>query len=409
MRYAKLLLVLIAAAILTSAGIPAAAASAASAASAGDSLTVYAGGMALVRTRIEVILDAGESTVRVDGLPSSFDPSSLMVLDPEVELLGIHGLRSYQDGSRRGVSVALDLQANAAVRDLRVAYLTGGLDWSASYTLLVDPDDLAARMGGFAQIGNDSGTDLEQAELQLLAGQISRGGGPGAMYDAMEIRASVQRAAMAEAPSMSEQGFAGYHLYTFAQPMSLAAGERRRVRLFPEAGASVSRELRVISDANTYDRQVDPERRPVAVRYRVARPTGSEFGDTPLPQGQVQVMQPDAEGRAQLLGIASIPDSPAGQELVLPVGVAFDIVAERTQTEFTRVSRDVRTSAWSVQLRNASDLEVTVEVIERIPGDWKILSSSHTPTATNARAARFELTVPAGGSVELTYEVQVTD
>jgi len=402
MRYAKLLFVLIVAVMLSSAGVPAAAAS------AGDSLTVYSGGMALVRTRIEVILEAGESTVRLDGLPSGFDPSSLMVLDPEVELLGIHGLRSYQDGNRRGVSVALDVQAKATVRELPIAYLTGGLDWSASYTLLVDRGDRAGRMGGFAQIGNDSGTDLEGAELQLLAGQISRGGGAGAMYDAMEMRAA-SRAVMAEAPSMSQQGFAGYHLYTFAQPMSLAAGERRRVRLFPEAVASVTRELRVISDANTYDRQVDPERRPVAVRYRVTRPTGSEFGDTPLPRGQVQVMQPDGDGRAQLLGIASIPDSPAGQELVLPVGVAFDIVAERTQTGFTRVSRDVRTSAWLLQLRNASDREVTVEVIERIPGDWEILSSSHVPTATNARAARFELTIPAGGSVELTYEVQVTD
>jgi hypothetical protein len=121
------------------------------------------------------------------------------------------------------------------------------------------------------------------------------------------------------------------------------------------------------------------------------------------------VLQSDAAGRAQLLGIASIGDSPPGQELVLPVGTAFDITAERVQTAFERVARDVRASTWRIELSNATERDVTVEVVERIPGDWEIVSSSQEPVATNARTARFELAVPAGGSTVLTYEVQVRD
>lgn len=379
----------------------------ASVAATGDGLTVYSGGMALVRTRVEQVLEAGQTTVRIDGLPSGFDPASLVILDPAVELLGTHGLRAYQDGGRRGVSLAMDLESAGTVRGFDIAYLTGGFDWSASYTLVVDPDDRAARVAGYASVANQSGTDVDDAEFQLLAGEIARGG-RAAMYDAMEMRAEAQRAMVADpAPSLAEQGFAGYHLYTFEEPLSLATGETRRVRLFPQARAAVTRELRVVGDVNTWDRAVDPQRVPVAVRYRVERPAGSPVGDTPLPHGQVHVLQPDGAGRAQLLGIAAIGDSPAGQELVLPVGTAFDVTAERLQTSFTRVSRDVRTSAWQIELSNASDREVTVEVVERIPGDWKLLSSSHEPTATSARAARFELDVPAGGTVVLTYEVQV--
>jgi hypothetical protein len=181
------------------------------------------------------------------------------------------------------------------------------------------------------------------------------------------------------------------------------------VRLFPQADTSVTRELRVVADVNTWDRAVDPQRVPVSMRYRVERPAGSPLGDTPLPRGQVHVLRYDEDGRAQLLGIAAIGDSPAGQELVLPVGTAFDVTAERIQTAFDRVERDVRTSAWRIELSNASDRDVTVEVVERIPGDWEILSGSHEPIATSARTARFELDVPAGGSTVLTYEVQVRD
>jgi hypothetical protein len=365
--------------------------------------------MALVRTQIALVLEPGEATIRIDDMPSSFDPTSLVVLNPEVELLGTHGLRTYQDAGSRGASLALDLSVSATVRGLDIAYLTGGFDWSASYNLVVDPNDRSARLSGYVHLGNQSGADVTEAEFQLLAGQINRGGGQAALYDAMEMRTVARQAAPAPVPNMQNEGFAGYRLYTLANPQSLANGESRRVRLFAQSTIEVARELRLVSDVNTYDRQVDPEPRGVAVRYRVPRTGGSELADTALPSGQVQVMQPDPAGRAQLLGIAGIPDSPAGQELVLHVGTAFDVVAEREQTSFTRESRNIRTSGWRIELRNTSDRDVMVEVVERVPGDWEILSSSHEPTQTNARTARFEIAVPAGGSAELTYEVQVKD
>lgn len=368
-------------------------------------LTIYYGDFALVRQHVDRILEAGNATVRIEGLPTSFDPTSLVVLNPEVVLLGARDLRTYQGSDAAGASLALDLQVNAPVRGLDLAYVSSGLGWSASYNLLVAPDDASGRIDGYAEIYNRSGAAFDAAVVQLLAGQVNfQDSGRGRAFEMM----AAARAPMAdEAPQLSEQAFAGYHLYDVSETLDLAAGSSRRIRMLGADRVVLERQLRVVSDANIYERQVDPERRPVAIRYRVARPAGDEFADTPLPSGPVRVLQPDAQGRVQLLGVASIPDSPAGEDLVLAVGTAFDVIVERQQTAYDRLSREMVESAWRVQLRNGSERDVTVEVIERIPGDWTMVESNREPDATTARTARFVVEIPARGQAELTYRVQV--
>jgi hypothetical protein len=44
--------------------------------------------------------------------------------------------------------------------------------------------------------------------------------------------------------------------------------------------------------------------------------------------------------------------------------------------------------------------------VERIPGDWRILSESQTHTKEAANEAVWRVVVPAGGETELTYRVR---
>jgi hypothetical protein len=88
-----------------------------------SSLTIYNSNVALVRREVERLLPAGMHTVRVEGLPTNIDPSSLIVLDEGVTLLGVRGFRSYQDASTGpGASLDLDLgfshERTQLVRDL---------------------------------------------------------------------------------------------------------------------------------------------------------------------------------------------------------------------------------------------------------------------------------------------------
>ena len=373
------------------------------------SLTIYSQNLALVRTDLERVLGSGEHTLRLDGLPTNFDQASLMVLNPEVTLLGAHGFRTYQGAtSGSGAAVEIDIEVAEQVDHLDLAFLTCGMSWSASYAMIVAPDDRSARVDGHATVVNNSGTRFDGAEVQLLAGTINQATAVGgrmryAMMDEMRVMSQLA----AEAPAMTEGAFGGYHLYTVSTPLSLLPGESRRIRMWGADEVETIKEYVFAHSFNYYQQYPEPMVQPVVVRYRVERPEGTDFGDVPLPAGQVRIYQPDEDGRVQLLGIAAIANTPKEQELRLPIGFAFDIVGTRTQTDYTHPQGNVYESEWRVELVNESDEDVTVQVIEQITGDWTILRSTHPAEELSAGAVRFNVKVPAGGEAELVYRVSV--
>ena len=158
---------------------------------------------------------------------------------------------------------------------------------------------------------------------------------------------------------------------------------------------------------NYHQQMREPQREEAFIRYRVRRPEGTSFSDLPLPGGTVRMYRPDDQGRLQLLGADGIQNTPAGEELELTVGRAFDIGGTRTQTDYQRPGDDVYETAWRVELVNRSDERVEVQVIEHIQGDWGILESSHDAERLSATRVRFDVGVPADGEATLTYRVRV--
>ncbi len=371
----------------------------------GPSLTVYAGNLALVRQRVERPLASGTHTIRVDGLPTNMDPSSLMVLNAGVTLLGTHGFRSYQDALGQGASLDLDLEVRAPVEGLGLAFLTNGLNWAADYALIVARNDTRARVDGYATIVNGSGAGYDNAEVQLLAGTIQQG--RGGRLDMADFRALGAVSEAVAAPELQRAAFGDYHLYTVSQPLSLRNGESRRIRLVGAASVGTEKQYTFRNNLVYHRQEADPLTQPVAVSYRIVRPEESELGGTPLPSGQVRMFQEDDAGRVQLLGIASIPNTPKGEDLWLSTGLAFDILGTRTQTRYERPAGNRYESSWKVELRNRSESKVTVQVVEQLTGDWQIVESTHRAEKLSAGAVRFTVDVEAGGEATLEYDVVV--
>ena len=119
---------------------------------------------------------------------------------------------------------------------------------------------------------------------------------------------------------------------------------------------------------------------PVEVIYTLKRPRKTDFGDRPLPGGVARLYQPDSAGGLQLVGEASLDHTPAGNDLKLNAGNAFDITAKRLQTNYTtrrdstkaRGVHTVATADYRVTLKNATDSAVTVDVRRsaRASGAW---------------------------------------
>ncbi len=88
----------------------------------------------------------------------------------------------------------------------------------------------------------------------------------------------------------------------------------------------------------------------------------------PLPKGVVRVYQRDAAGRPQFVGEDPIDHTPENERVELLLGNAFDIVAERRQTEFDKISDRILESAYEIVLRNHKEEAVSVELLEPLGG-----------------------------------------
>jgi hypothetical protein len=321
-------------------------------------------------------------------------------------------LRFPEDAVVVAPTVSAAVQSAAAKKTLRLGWFTGGADWTAGYDVVLGRGE--ARVAGRAVLSS-SALAVQDAEVQLLAGAVSRGRPE---VTAKRRGAVMQEMAMAAPPAdyAGEQRAGEFHLYTLPGRLTLQPGQVTTVAFFEPASAAYEKQLVVRSAMPIwgYIPQLPEEQPvPVEVSYLVKRPRGSAFGDRPLPGGTARLFVPDAEGRQQMVGEATVGHTPAGAEWSLAAGEAFDVTAKRTQTDYNVVQEKVKgvvrssaTIGWKVALANATDSTAVVDVREERGGEWSIVQSSAPPERLSAQVTRFRVTMPPRGSAELTYTVK---
>ena len=128
----------------------------------------------------------------------------------------------------------------------------------------------------------------------------------------------------------------------------------------------------------------------------------------PMPAGVVRVYQSDSSGGVQFVGEDRIDHTPKDETINLKIGNAFDVIAERKQIDFQKIASNVYDVEYEITLRNHKATGITVEVNEPIGGTWRILSSTHQWSKTDAWAAQFGVPVAADATAVLKYRVRVT-
>jgi hypothetical protein len=288
---------------------------------------------------------------------------------------------------------------------VEAAYLAGKLSWAADYVLNVGRDDKAADLDGWVTLNNGSGTQFRNARLQLVAGDLNRVRQElGRMMD-LAARAQVA----AEAP-MQQETFSEYHLYTLNRRTSINNNQTKQVSLLGGTGVPV-RKRYVVEGQNLYYRNTyhpgAPIKDVVQVYYQFKNEEKAGLG-MPMPAGTVRVYQADTNGGVQFVGEDRIGHTPKDETLNLKIGNAFDVVAERNQTDFERIAANIYEVEFEITLRNHKTVPVSVEVNEPVGGTWRMLRSSHQWTKTAAWATQFTVPVAANGTSVLNYRVRVT-
>jgi len=300
------------------------------------------------------------------------------------------------------------LQNSGARRHkVEASYLTSNLSWTADYVLNVAKDESIGDLDGWVTLVNHSGTAYKNASLQLVAGDLHR---VVAQYGMDEMKAmnSVARAAAAPAP-FQQESFSEYHLYSLNRHTSIFDQESKQISLL-NASHFPLRKVYVVNGQSYYYRGAAqpgaPVKDPVQVFYKFKNEEKAGLG-MPLPSGTIRVYQQDSRGGSLFAGEDHIEHTPKDEEISLHIGNAFDIVAERKQTDYKALSSRLYEFEYEITLRNHKDSPISVEVNEPIGGDWEMVSSSYKFTKTAAFAAQFIVPIDKDGTSVLKYRVRV--
>jgi len=127
----------------------------------------------------------------------------------------------------------------------------------------------------------------------------------------------------------------------------------------------------------------------------------------PLPKGVVRVYKRDKDESLQFVGENSIDHTPRDEKVRLMLGEAFDVVGDRKQTDWKAISGNTYEAAYEIALRNHKKEGITVRVVEPVPGDWKILETSHPFVKEDSGTAVFSVKVDPDREVRIQYRVKI--
>jgi hypothetical protein len=289
---------------------------------------------------------------------------------------------------------------------VEASYLATKLSWNADYVLTVARDDKSADVDGWVTLTNGSGTGFRNAKLQLVAGELNR---VRQVFGRMEADMKLAAAAPV-AERMAQESFSDYHLYTLDRKTSVNNNETKQVSMLEATGFPIKKRY-IVDGQSFYYRNAQhpgsPIKDVVQVYYQFKNEASAGLG-MPMPAGVVRVYQSDSKGGVHFVGEDRIDHTPKDEMLNLKIGNAFDVVSERKQVDFEKISSNVYEMEYEVVIRNHKATPISVDVNEPIGGTWRMIRTSHEYTKTDAWAAQFNLAVPADGTTTLKYRVRVT-
>lgn len=296
------------------------------------------------------------------------------------------------------------LESKRPKQTVEASYLTGGIGWKADYVVVLASDEKKVDLTGWVTIDNHSGATYNDASLKLVAGNVNR-----ARPEFPRAKGAVSFEATSVAGSgFEEESFFEYHLYTLQRRTTIKDNQTKQVTLL-DAGNVGVKKVYIVQPGGAYwfGRYAGVEKPKVAVHLSLDNSKKNGMG-MPLPKGTVRVYKKDSSDALQFIGEDSIDHTPEDETIRVKMGDAFDVVAERKQTDFeVLASGHLYRSSYQIDLRNHKSEAITVSVIENLNGDWTITKSSHEYQKETASRVRFEVPVAAKGSATLTYTVEV--
>lgn len=282
----------------------------------------------------------------------------------------------------------------AGGRLVEVTYVTSSINWHAEYVGVIDKDDDWIDLAAWVSIDNRSGATYEDAQLDLVAGDVHRVRGRDMRDMMLEAEETVTFAAKG-APEFEEEQLFEYYLYKLDTPATVADREIKQLTFFSSTPVDVEKVLEF-----DYHKGSD-------VRVLLEFENSEEGGlGRALPAGKVRMYKEDSASDLQFIGEDRIDHTPKDEDVELYLGNAFDVTVERTKTDVRKLTERVREEDYELSIRNHKDDDVTVRLVEHPYGYWTVTQSTHEFEKTEANRMEFEIPVEPDGEVVVRYTIR---
>jgi hypothetical protein len=286
---------------------------------------------------------------------------------------------------------------------VEASYLTSGINWKADYVAVLNKLDTMTDMTGWVTIDNRSGATYQNALLKLVAGDIHRVQGEARMDYARPMAAAKE----ASSQQFKEESFFEYHLYTLDRRTTIKENQTKQMSLLDANQVPVKKIFLFAGHPHYYYSRYDQRtnKQKVGVFLELENTKKNNLG-MPLPKGTMRVYKEDKDGSLQFVGEDRIDHTPKDEKFKIKIGEAFDVVGEKVQTEYKHLGYNLYEVAFEVSLRNHKKEDIKVLVEEPIPGDWEMLSNTHSYEKLSAHLIRFNVPVEKDKEVKVKYRIR---
>lgn len=186
----------------------------------------------------------------------------------------------------------------AGSHDLELSYLTSGLSWRADYVAELNADDSLLAINGLVTLVNHSGIAYENAQLQLVAGEINQ-----VQPDPPHRAKSMAIASMMEmAPAMERESLFAYHLYSLPSATTLADNQTKQVGLLSANGIAIDKEYWLRGEEYYFSGKYGEIGRKLHPAVSINFDNKGKGLGIPLPKGIIRTYKRDSRGHAQFVG-----------------------------------------------------------------------------------------------------------
>lgn len=363
---------------------------------------------------------------------SAPDGAAIVQTKSGFEIANCGGLKDAiaYDGLPEGLNARPTLSiathaATARKARVRLTYLAWGFDWQAHYVVTLAPGAQAAQMTAWVTLANGDTTGFAQAQAAVVGGKPKFEESREQPQDAQDLVLHCQLspvapsamvapplpvaapAVMMEADIMvtgskrmmapvvvKEEALGDLRLYRVPMPTNVGAHSQKQVALMAARRVKIGLIHRADVDVGAQDGESQQAR----IRLRMANRKADGLG-LALPGGGVAVVQ--QVGTADLpVGEGAMEDKAVGETANVEIGASPQVHLEsRTRRISDRVEEITATA------HNANRWPVHFESQQLLPDGARVLSAS-TRLGRQDGHPLWAATIPAGGTIRLTYRMQ---